>query len=206
MIELFWPKRLSGYLERKTPIVSEKNMNKIYITWSLNTAQVYKTHDQHISRTLTAHYTVTYVMSNFVFPLLCVSSAGVDFWVNGGWDQPNCEITLNVTFLGGVLQNMDPAGKICNFLIIYAPIIVFQILKTVLIKTQFHITSFCFEVSKKLKPCIFKQPHSQIWLITKQYLPCLYVYQFWNHKSNLMYWQFINRRGQYSESAEKHKE
>ena len=29
-------------------------------------------------------------MPNFVFPLLCVSSADVDFWVNGGWDQPKC--------------------------------------------------------------------------------------------------------------------
>jgi len=35
--------RLTGYLERNTPIGSEKNMNKIYIISSLNTVQVYKT-------------------------------------------------------------------------------------------------------------------------------------------------------------------
>jgi len=71
--KMFWPKRLSGYLKRKTPIVSENNLNKIYITWRLNTVQIYKTHGQHISRILKAHYTVTYVVSNFVFPLCFIS-------------------------------------------------------------------------------------------------------------------------------------
>jgi len=35
-------------------------------------------------------------MPNFVFPLLCVSSADVNFWVNGGWDQPECPITIYI--------------------------------------------------------------------------------------------------------------
>ena len=151
-----------GYLERKTPIISEKNLSKIYIKWSLNTAHVYKTSDRNLSPILKEHYTVTYVMPNFVFPLLCVSSADVDFWVNGGWDQPNCGVTFNVVpFLLLLLQNHNFSGKICEFLITHASTILFQILKTVLLKTQFLITNFCCEVSKKLKPCIFKQPHSQ---------------------------------------------
>ena len=120
---------------KKTPIGSEKNMNKMYIISSLNTVHVYKTHDRNLSRTFKAHYTVTYVMPNFVFPLFCVSSADVDFWVNGGWDQPKCGITLDPHYILSVLQNLDPIGKICNFVIIYAPIILFQILKTVLFKT-----------------------------------------------------------------------
>jgi len=129
------PKRQSGYFRRQICIDSDRHLNKIYITWRLNTVQVYKTHDQHISRILKAHYTVTYVMPNFVFPLFCVSSADVDFWVNGGWDQPDCEITFNLFFFLLLLRNQNLQGKICNFLIIYAPIIVFQILKTVLFKT-----------------------------------------------------------------------
>ena len=157
-----WSKRLSGYLERKTRIISEKNLNKIYIIWSLNTAHVYKTSDRNLSPILKAHYTVTYVMPNFVFPFLCVSSADVDFWVNGGWDQPNCGVTFNVVpFLLSLLQTQNLSGKICEFLITYPSIIVFQILKTILIKTQLHFTNFCCEVSKKLTPCIFIQPHSQ---------------------------------------------
>ena len=50
-------------------------------------------------------------MPNFVFPLLCVSSADVDFWVNGGWDQPNCGITLDPVALWSFLQNPDSQGK-----------------------------------------------------------------------------------------------
>jgi hypothetical protein len=33
-----------------------------------------------------------------VFPLFSVSPADVDFWINGGWDQPNCGITVNLLF------------------------------------------------------------------------------------------------------------
>jgi len=100
----------------KNAFVSEKNLNKTYITWRLNTSQVYKTHNHNISHILKAHYTVTFVMPNFVFPLLCVSSADVDLWVNGGWDQPNCGVTLNPEFLLLFLQNLNVQGNICNFL------------------------------------------------------------------------------------------
>ena len=54
-------------------------------------------------------------MPKFVFHLLCVSSADVDFWVNGGWDQPDCLLALFVltpvtTFLYEFNQS-----KICKF-------------------------------------------------------------------------------------------
>ena len=85
--------------------------------------------DRNLTRILKAQCIVTYVKPNFVFPLLCVSSADVDLWVNGGWDQPNCGITLNPGFLLSFLQNLNFEGKIHNFLIIYASIIVFKIIK-----------------------------------------------------------------------------
>ena len=130
------PKRQSGYFRRQTHITSDWYLNKIYITWRISTVQTCKTHDQHISRILKAHYTVTYVPSNFVFPLLCVSSADVDFWVNGGWDQPNCGVTFDVTqYLLLLLQNQNFSRKICEFFIIYPSKLLFQILKVVLIET-----------------------------------------------------------------------
>jgi len=109
------PKGLSGYLERITLCFWQEFENN-YIKRSLNTAQVYKTHNHNLSHILKAHYTVTYVMTNAVFPLLCVSSADVNLWVNGGWDQPNCGVTLNPEFLLLFLQNLNIQGNICNFL------------------------------------------------------------------------------------------
>jgi hypothetical protein len=67
--------------------------------------------------------------ANFLFTLLCVSLADVDFWVDGGWDQPTCGITLNLDFIPLFLQNLNLTGKIRNFLIIYTSIIVLKILK-----------------------------------------------------------------------------
>jgi len=113
----------------KNAFVSDKNLNKIYITWRLNTAQVHKTRNHNLSHILKAHHTVKYVTTNFVFLLPCVSSADVDLWVNGGWDQPNCGVTLNPGFLLLFLQNLDFRGKICNFLFICGFKIVFKILK-----------------------------------------------------------------------------
>jgi hypothetical protein len=63
------------------------------------------------------HYTFTYRSTNFVFVLLYVSTADVDLWVNGGWDQPNCTITLKPGFLLLFLSNLNLTGKIYNFFI-----------------------------------------------------------------------------------------
>jgi hypothetical protein len=93
-------------------------------------------------------------MPNFVFPLLCVSSADVDFWVNGGWDQPNCGITVDPEFFLLLLLNQNFQGKICEHSSIWVSIILFDILKEISIKTKFDITSLCREVSKELKLCI----------------------------------------------------
>ena len=78
----------------------------------------YKTRHQNISCILKAHYTVAYVMPNFVFCLLCVSSADVDLWVNGVWDQPNCGVTVSADFFLLLLLNQDLQSKICELLII----------------------------------------------------------------------------------------
>jgi len=110
-------------------IFSDKNLNKIHTIWSLNTVQVYKIHDRNLSCILKQYDTVTYVKPNFVFPLLCVTSADVDIWVNGGWDQPNCGTTLNPGFLLLFLQNLNFEGKIYNFLIICASRILLNIIK-----------------------------------------------------------------------------
>ena len=77
--------------------------------------QVHKTHGQNLSQIFKAHYTITYVMPNFMFPLLCVSSADVDFWVNGGWDQPNCGVTVNPQALWSFLLNPNVQGKMWEF-------------------------------------------------------------------------------------------
>ena len=68
------PKRQSGYFLRQMPIASDRHLNKIYITWCLNTVQVYKTHQQNISRILRAHNTVTYVMPTLCFLCFCFIS------------------------------------------------------------------------------------------------------------------------------------
>ena len=107
--------RESGYFGRKPPIVSNNNLNKCYITSSLNTVQVYKTHRQNLNNITKEFYTVTYVIPNFVFPLLCVSSADVDIWVNGGWDQPNCGISLNPLFFLSLLENLNLTSMMCEF-------------------------------------------------------------------------------------------
>jgi hypothetical protein len=54
-------------------------------------------------------------MPNFVFSLFYVSSADVDLWVNGGWDQPDCGITLNPFFFFILLQNLNLQSKIREF-------------------------------------------------------------------------------------------
>jgi hypothetical protein len=77
--------------------------------------EVYKTHDKNISRILKAHYTLTYVMPNFVFPLFCVSTADVDFWVNGGWDQPKCPKAIYILAATNILFKLLGLGKIYNF-------------------------------------------------------------------------------------------
>jgi hypothetical protein len=41
-------------------------------------------------------------------------SADVDFWVNGGWDQPKCGITVNPLFLLQSNQNTSYEGKNCK--------------------------------------------------------------------------------------------
>jgi hypothetical protein len=76
--------------------------------------EVYKTHDQNLSYMFKGHYIVTY-NAKLCVSLLCVSSADVDFWVNGGWDQPECGITLNLKALWSFLQNPNIQGEIKNF-------------------------------------------------------------------------------------------
>jgi hypothetical protein len=61
------------------------------------------------------HYTVTYVSTNFVFALFCVSPADVDFWVNGGWDQPDCGITLDPDLIELFLSDLNYTGNRYNF-------------------------------------------------------------------------------------------
>jgi len=96
-------------------IASDRHLNEISITWRLNTVQVYKTHNHNLSHILKAHYTVTYVVTNFMLPMLCVSSADVDLWVNGGWDQPECPKAVNGLFPVAIATEPIDPGKICNY-------------------------------------------------------------------------------------------
>jgi hypothetical protein len=97
------------------PIASDRHLNKIYITWRLNTLHVYKTNDQNINNKLKADYTVTYVTSNFAFPLHFISVADVDFLVNGGCDQPGCPIGVYQLSPLGTVFDLLNSSKICNF-------------------------------------------------------------------------------------------
>jgi hypothetical protein len=54
-------------------------------------------------------------MPNFVFALFFVSLADVDLWVNGGWDQPNCGISLNPLFFLSFFVSLNIQGKISEF-------------------------------------------------------------------------------------------
>ena len=54
-------------------------------------------------------------MPYIVFPLFCVSSADVDFLVNGGWDQPNCGILLSLVFFLLLLLNHNIQVRYVNF-------------------------------------------------------------------------------------------
>ena len=54
-------------------------------------------------------------MPNYVFPLLYVSSADVDLWVNGGWDQPNCGITVNPLIFLAFFETLNIESKIREF-------------------------------------------------------------------------------------------
>jgi hypothetical protein len=48
-----------------------------------------------------------------VFHLFYLSPADVDFWINGGWDQPNCGITVNPLFFLQMSTFNDLNGKDC---------------------------------------------------------------------------------------------
>jgi hypothetical protein len=68
-------------------------------------------------------------MPDYMFPLFCVSSADVDLWVNGGWDQPECGITFNPEYALLFFKTLNFQGNLCNVLIICGSIVVFKILK-----------------------------------------------------------------------------
>jgi len=50
-----------------------------------------------------------------MLPMLCVSSADVDLWVNGGWDQPECPKAVNGLFPVAIATEPIDPGKICNY-------------------------------------------------------------------------------------------
>ena len=120
------PKRQSGYFRKQIPNPSDRHLNKMYITWCLNTVKVYKTHEQNIRRILKAHYAITYIKQNFVFSLLCVSSADVDFQLNGGWDQPECPVAVNSLFPVAIATEVLIQSKICNFFILTVSVVQYQ--------------------------------------------------------------------------------
>ena len=75
-----------------------------------------------------------------MFPLFSVSPADVDFWINGGWDQPNCGITVNPLFFLQMSRIDDLNGKNCiqgsfNFVKI-------RLLKRVLTLLWYHEKSY----------------------------------------------------------------
>ena len=76
-------------------------------------------------------------MPKFMFLMFCVLSADVNIWVNGGWDQPKCLLAVyEVSPVGVVFEVISPSTS-SKFYSIYAPIIMFQNLKTGLFKHNF---------------------------------------------------------------------
>jgi hypothetical protein len=61
--------------------------------------------------------------------LLSAPPADVNFWVNGGWQQPNCGITVNPLFVLAVSQLLNAEGEKCIAEINEGFVIVLQIVK-----------------------------------------------------------------------------
>jgi hypothetical protein len=71
-----------------------------------------------------------------VFVLCSLSPADVDFWINGGWNQPNCGITVNLLFFLQFSKIKDLNGKNCNSRSISASIVLLKVLKRFLNKNK----------------------------------------------------------------------
>jgi hypothetical protein len=65
------------------------------------------------SHIINEHHIFTDMNFTSFLPLFSLS-ADVDFWVNGGWDQPKCGITVNPLFFLQNNQNTNNGGKNCN--------------------------------------------------------------------------------------------
>jgi hypothetical protein len=92
--------------------------NKIYkklLTGSLYpcAVQVFTANDQIFSYTINSHGIIKYMMYNYMFYLPSDPLADVNFWVNGGWEQPKCGITGNPSLVPALINITSVDGKYC---------------------------------------------------------------------------------------------
>jgi hypothetical protein len=127
-------------------------------------------------------------MPNFLsYICLCVSSADVDFWVNGGWDQPDCPVAVNV--LDPVVSLISPGSesKICNFKAFRFLKLYFKSLKQFKLKHNFILPHSAVKYQRNSNFAFPKNSFPNLASYQSSFSTSLYL-KILENQSNLIHW------------------